>query len=129
MCPLSGANIFYYWPLETTRAPRDNWALKGDSHGVPLPVPVGVDQLTPAVSTDLSWVIISGCACSRSPECDSDPGNQLCFIWGPWHADRRTALKCASESDQIMWFIFEVLHSLQNGWLGCLYFEKKKQCL
>lgn len=39
--------------FETTPAPRDNWALKGDSPGEPLLVPVGVDQLTPPVSVDL----------------------------------------------------------------------------
>lgn len=39
--------------FETTPAPRDNWVLKGDSPGVPLLVPVGMDQLTPAVSIDL----------------------------------------------------------------------------
>lgn len=39
--------------FETTPAPRDNWALKGDSPRVPLLVPVGVDQLTPTVSIDL----------------------------------------------------------------------------
>ncbi len=39
--------------FETTPAPRHNWALKGDSPWVPLLVPVGVDQLTPAASIDL----------------------------------------------------------------------------
>lgn len=39
--------------FEMTPAPRGNWVLKGDSPRVPLLVPVGTDQLTPAVSIGL----------------------------------------------------------------------------
>lgn len=38
--------------FETTPAPQDNWALKGDSPRVLILVHVSVDQLMPALSID-----------------------------------------------------------------------------
>lgn len=50
---LIGGQDLLLLAFETTLAPWDNWALKGDSPRVPLLVPVGVDQLMAAVSIDL----------------------------------------------------------------------------
>lgn len=50
---LIGGQHLLLLAFETTPAPRDNWVLKGESPGVPLLVPVAVDQLTPVVSIDL----------------------------------------------------------------------------